>query len=58
MMWTHALHGVTAKLPNTDTRRAIVYAYRNPGEPSKARWISEDFEKKRIAGVEELLPLY
>ncbi|HAK51521.1 MAG TPA: hypothetical protein DCM54_06405 [Gammaproteobacteria bacterium] len=58
VMWTHTLHGVTAKLPGTHTPHAVVYAYRNPGEPSEARWISEEFEKKSIPAGEELLPLY
>jgi hypothetical protein len=35
-----------------------VYAYRNPGLPSNARWISEEYEKRRIPGAEGLLSLY
>lgn len=57
VMWTHALHGVTARTGN-DTRWTVVYAYRNPGLPSSARWITEDFEKKVIPGAEGLLSLY
>ena len=56
-MWTHALHGVNAK-SSAGTRWAVVYAYRNPGLPSRARWVTEEFEKKGISGAEELLSLY
>ena len=44
LMWTHALHGVTPRQPNSDTRWCVVYAYRNPGRPSGARRISFPFE--------------
>jgi hypothetical protein len=36
----------------------VVYAYRNPGRPSGARWISEEYEKKPIIGAEGLMSLY
>jgi hypothetical protein len=58
VMWTHALHGVNPRKPSSDTRWTVVYAYRNPGLPSNARWISEDFEQKVIPGAEGLLGLY
>ena len=29
-----------------------------PGLPSNARWISEEYEKRRIRGAESLLSLY
>ncbi len=57
-MWTFAAHGVNPRQANSDTRWCVVYAYRNPGLPSNARWISEEYEKRRIPGVEGLLSLY
>ena len=58
LMWTHAAHGVTPRSPDSDTRWCIVYAYRNPGEPSAARWISEEFERRQVPGNEGLMSLY
>ena len=58
LMWTHAAHGVTARKEESDTRWCVVYAYRNPGEESRARWISEWFERKEIVGAEGLMGLY
>ena len=58
LMWTHALHGVTARRANSETRWTVVYAYRNPGQPSKARWITEAFEKSELPGTEGLMSLY
>jgi hypothetical protein len=58
LMWTHALHGVTPRKPTSSTRWSVVYAYRNPGQPSRARWISEEFEKSRPQGTEGLMSLY
>lgn len=58
LMWTHALHGVTARLPSSVTRWTIVIAYRNPGKPSAARWINPEFEHKQIPGAEGLMSLY
>jgi hypothetical protein len=58
LMWTHAAHGVNPRQDNSDTRWAVVYAYRNPGLPSRARWISEGFEKKGVEGAEGLMSLY
>lgn len=55
-MWTHALHAVTPK-KMADTRWTVVYAYRNPGLPSNARWITDAFERKPIAGAEGLMSL-
>ena len=57
-MWTFAAHGVNPRLPDSDTRWCVVYAYRNPGLPSNARWISEEYEKRRVPGAEGLLSLY
>ena len=57
IMWTHALHGVNAK-SSADTRWTVVYAYRNPGLPSRARWVKEEFERKGVPGAEGLLSLY
>jgi hypothetical protein len=58
LMWTHAAHAVNPRLPNSPTRWCVVYAYRNPGRPSLARWISPAYEKKVIPGAEGLLSLY
>ena len=57
-MWTFAAHGVNPRQPGSDTRWCVVYAYRNPGLPSNARWISEEYEKRRVRGAEGLLSLY
>ena len=57
-MWTFAAHGVNPRQPSSDTRWCVVYAYRNPGLPSNARWISEEYEKRRVPGAEGLLSLY
>ena len=58
LMWTHAAHGVTPCKPESGMRWCVVYAYRNPGEPSAARWLSAGFEKSGIAGTEGLMSLY
>lgn len=57
LMWTHAAHAVNPRR-STNTRWCVVYAYRNPGRPSEARWISEAYEQKVISGAEGLLSLY
>jgi hypothetical protein len=57
LMWTHAAHAVNPR-HSTNTRWCIVYAYRNPGRPSEARWITEAYEKKPIPGAEGLMSLY
>lgn len=36
LMWTHAAHAVTPRRPGSDTRWAVVYAYRNPGRAAAA----------------------
>ena len=58
LMWTHAAHGVNARKEGSDMRWCVVYAYRNPGRESRARWLSEEFEKKHIEGAEGLMSLY
>ena len=58
LMWTHAAHAVSPRHANSDTRWGVVYAYRNPGRPSLARWITPEYEKKRIPGAEGLMSLY
>jgi hypothetical protein len=58
LMWTHALHGVVPRKPESDTRWTVVYAYRNPGQPSRARRISDEFERRGVPGAEGLLSLY
>jgi hypothetical protein len=57
LMWTHAAHAVNPR-QSTSTRWCVVYAYRNPGRPSEARWITDAFATKPIPGAEELLSLY
>ena len=42
----------------SNTRWTVVYAYRNPGLPSRARWLSEAFEERGVPGAEGLLSLY
>ena len=58
LMWTHAAHAVSPKKEDSDTRWCVVYAYRNPGRPSGARWITPEFERKPIPGAEGLMSLY
>ena len=58
LMWTHAAHAVTPRKQDSETRWTVVYAYRNPGKPSGARWISPEFEQKPIPGTEGLMSLY
>jgi hypothetical protein len=58
LMWTHAAHAVSPRQTDTHTRWAVVYAYRNPGEESRARWITEAFERQPIEGAEGLMSLY
>ena len=58
LMWTHAAHGVTPRKEESDTRWCVVYAYRNPGRESRARWLSPSFERKQIKGAEGLMSLY
>lgn len=58
LMWTHAAHAVNPRLPDSPTRWAVVYAYRNPGRPSRARWVTEAYERKAIPGAEGLMSLY
>ena len=58
LMWTHAAHAVNPRKPGSHTRWCVVYAYRNPGSPSGARWITPEFERKPIPGAEGLMPLY
>jgi len=57
LMWTHAAHAVTPRRLGSDTRWSVVYAYRNPGEPSRARWITEGFQNDPPPGTEALMPL-
>lgn len=58
LMWTHAAHGVNPRKQDSDTRWCVVYAYRNPGRPSGARWLTPEFERKSIPGAEGLMSLY
>jgi hypothetical protein len=58
VMWTDALHAVTPRQSQSDTRWTMVTAYRNPGAPSRARWISPEFETNPPAGAESIMGLY
>ena len=58
LMWTHAAHGVNPRKDQSDTRWCVVYAYRNPGRESRARWLTPSFENKKIKGAEGLMSLY
>lgn len=58
LMWTHAAHAVSPRKPGSHTRWCVVYAYRNPGRPSGARWLTPEFERKPIPGAEGLMSLY
>jgi len=58
LMWTWALHAVSPRRHDSATRWTVVYAYRNPGETSHARWITEEFERNPPPGAESLMPLY
>ena len=58
LMWTHAAHAVSPRRPDSDMRWAVVYAYRNPGAASHARWLSEGFETHPPAGAEALMSLF
>ncbi|MDE0021993.1 MAG: hypothetical protein OXT69_11520 [Candidatus Poribacteria bacterium] len=57
LMWTHAAHAVSPRRQGSPTRWTAVYAYRNPGRPSGARWIGEAFEKNPPPGAEGLMSL-
>ena len=61
-MWTYAAHGVSARRPDSDTRWTVVYAYRNPGKLSGARWISQEYEDQRrfasSSPLKDLISLY
>jgi hypothetical protein len=57
LMHTHAAHAVAPRQPDSPMRWCVVYAYRNPGAtPSKARWITHEFEKNPPQGAEWLMP--
>ena len=58
LMWTHALHGVTPRQAGSETRWCVVYAYRNPGQPSSARRISFAFEHNFHQRFGNLADLY
>lgn len=58
LMWTHAAHAVWPRQPGSPTRWTVVYAYRNPGVESRARWITEAFERQPPPGTQGLMSLY
>lgn len=56
-LWTHAAHAVDARKIDSSIRWAIVYSYRNPGEESSARYITEEFEQNPFLDTPPLLSL-
>lgn len=58
LMWSHSAHAVTPRQPHSDTRWAVVYAYRNPGATSAARWLTEAFERQPPPSATGLMSLY
>jgi hypothetical protein len=58
VMWTHAAHAVSPRRTGSSTRWTVVYAYRNPGAESRARWLSPTFEQHPPPGAEGLMSLY
>ena len=58
LMWTHAAHAVSPRRASSDMRWTVVYAYRNPGSPTLARWLTPEFEQKQIHGAKRLMNLY
>jgi phytanoyl-CoA dioxygenase PhyH len=58
LMWTHAAHAVCPRQSAGETRWTVVYAFRNPGAESRARWISEAFERNPPEGAEGLMGLF
>jgi hypothetical protein len=58
VMWTHAAHAVSPRQSGSSTRWTVVYAYRNPGAESRARWISPEFENHPPPRAEGLMSLY
>jgi CheY-like chemotaxis protein len=58
LVWTHAAHAVSPRQPGSSTRWAVVYAYRNPGVASRARWITEEFERQPPEDAEGLMGQY
>ena len=55
LMWIHAAHAVNARKLDSPTRWTIVYGYRNPGEESSSRHITEEFEQNPYPGTAFLL---
>lgn len=51
VLHTHAVHGVSARKSESDTRYAVTTAYRNPGAPSHGRWINDAWACKPVAGL-------
>ena len=58
LMWTHVAHTVNARKLDSPTRWTIVYGYRNPGEESSSRHITEEFEQTPYPGTASLLSSY
>ena len=57
LMWTHAAHAVSARNPDSPTRWAVVYGYRNPGAESSARCVTTWFEQQHTEAA-SLMSLY
>ena len=51
VLHTHAVHGVSARKPDSSTRYAVTTAYRNPGAPSHGRWINDAWALKPVPGL-------
>ena len=58
LLWTHGAHGVSPRQEDSGFRWAIVFGYRNPGQPCVSRWIRPEFEQKKFIGAEGLLSIY
>ena len=56
--FNNAAHVVNARKLDSPTRWTIVYGYRNPGEESTARCVTEEFEQNPHPGTEQLVSLY
>ena len=51
VMWTHAIHGVGPKPEGSERRWAMITAYRNPGAPSGARWMTPQYTTLQTPGL-------
>ncbi len=56
--FNNAAHAVNARKLDSPTRWTIVYGYRNLGEESPSRHITEEFEQTPYPGTASLLSSY